>query len=248
MEIVNACRDAPDARDYTADDVYFWSEKTLPEIVDHRRVGTVYNQFLNPDTKMACWSYWIIHADNVNELLDWKQEVNPRGHWLEFVRVHKTPSYDPIVKGSSLQDQLNFAQKTEVTWGYYKVTTKEQIMGWLAQWCMFYTGSSKVDREATKRSPGNVMVISKWPAHIVCGVWYDKEWIFIRNSGALKHMKLRWEDLWAMFSMYMIVPKTKANILDKVRNNILKKKETMVYEVRVNERGNKQLKWRPKAI
>jgi ribosomal protein L34 len=45
----------------------------------------------------------------------------------------------------------------------------------------------------------------------------------------------------------MIVPKTKSNILDRVRRNVLKKKETMVYEVRVNpETGKKVLKRRPK--
>lgn len=225
MEILNACRDLPDARDYTAEDVYFGTDKSLPEVVDHRQIGTVYNQFVNNDTKMACGSYWVIHADNVTELLDGQKEINPRWHRLEFVRSYKTPKYDPIVKGSSLQDQLKFAEKIGVTWGYYAVKTKQEIMEWLARGCMFYTGSSKVDREATKKSKDNVMVISKWPAHIVCGIGYDEEGIFIRNSGALKHMKLRWEDLWAMFSMYMIVPKTKSNILDRVRRNVLKKKE-----------------------
>jgi hypothetical protein len=31
------------------------------------------------------------------------------------VRVYKNPEYDPIVKGSKLQDQLDFARNTEVT-------------------------------------------------------------------------------------------------------------------------------------
>lgn len=231
MEIQNACWDAPDDRDYTREDVYFGTEKTLPKIVDHRRIGTVYNQFVNKDTKMACGSYWVIHADNICELLDGQQEVNPRGHRLEFVRLHKKPWYDPIVKWSSLQDQLNFAEKVWVIWGFYRVKTKEEIMEGMANWCKFYTGSSKVDREATKKSKDNVMVISKWPWHIVCGEWYDEQYIFIRNSGALQHMRLRREDVWAMFSMYMIVPKTKASILDKVKANIKKKKETMNYYI-----------------
>lgn len=218
MEI-NACRDDPKDTDFIREDVYFGTTTpTIKDIVDHRKIWTVYNQFVNADTKMACGSYWLIHADNVCELLNWGKEVNPRWHRLEFVRVHKTPRYDPIVKGSSLQAQLDFAVKTGVIWGYYRVYTQEEIMEWMSRWYMAYTGSSNIDREATKKSPNNVCVIKpNSPAHIVCKIAYDKDFFWIRNSWELKHMNLRKEDIEYLFSIYMIVPKTEANIFEKAK-------------------------------
>lgn len=217
MEIVDACRDDPKDTDYIRSDVYFGSTASIVKtIVDHRKVGTVYNQFSNKDTKMACWSYGVIHADNVCELLDWWKEVNPRWHWLEFVRVHKTNKYDPIVKGSSLQAQMDFAKNAEITGWHYRVFTKEEIMEGMSKGYMGYTGSTNIDREETKHSIDNVCVIKSWsPAHIVCFVGYDTDYVYIRNSWALKHMKLKWEDIDQLFSIYMIVPKTDANIFEK---------------------------------
>ena len=218
MEI-NACWDEPKDTDYIRDDVYFGTTTpTIRDIVDHRKIWTVFNQFINNDTKMACGSYGLIHADNVNELLWGWKEVNPRWHRLEFVRVYKNPEYDPIVKGSKLQDQLDFARNTEVTGWYYKVFTQEEIMEWISKGYMWYTGSSNIDREATKKSPDNVCVIkSGSPAHIVCFVGYNKDHIYIRNSWALKHMKLKWEYLDQLFSIYMIVPKIEANIFERAK-------------------------------
>lgn len=218
MEI-NACWDEPSDKDFIREDVYFGTTTpTIKPIVDHRHIWTVYNQFINDDTKMACGSYWVIHADNINELLWWGKEVNPRGHWLEFVRAHKTPRYDPIVKGSSLQAQLEFAVKTLVTGGYYKVSTKQEIMEWISKGYMGYTGSSNIDREGTKKSPDNVCVIkSGSPAHIVCFIGYDQEYLYIRNSWALKHMKLKREDIDQLFSIYIIVPKIESNVLQRAK-------------------------------
>lgn len=217
MEIVNACRDAPQETDYIRDDVYFWTTTSvIRPIVDHRKVWTVYNQFINDDTKMACGSYGVIHADNVNELLSWGKEVNPRWHRLEFVRIHTTSKYDPLVKWSSLQMQLDFAKATGVIWWYYKVTTAQEIMEGISKNFMWYTGSTNIDREATKSSPDNVCVIkSGSPAHIVCFIGYDADHVYIRNSGALKHMKLKREDITKLFSIYMIVPKIDANIFER---------------------------------
>lgn len=217
MEIINACRDEPRDTDFIRDDVYFGTTSIIIKpIIDNRKIGTVYNQFVNDDTKMACWSYWVIHADNINELLWGWQEVNPRRHWLEFVKVYKNPDYNPIIKGSKLQDQLDFAKDVEVTGGYYRVFTKEEIQEGMSKWFMWYTGSTNIDREATKSSPDNVCVIkSGSPAHIVCFVGYDKDYVYIRNSGALKHMKLKREDIKYLFSIYIIVPKIEANILER---------------------------------
>lgn len=218
MEI-NACWDEPKDTDYIRDDVYFGTTTpVIRDIVDHRKIWTVFNQFINDDTKMACGSYWVIHADNVNELLWGWKEVNPRWHWLEFVRAHKTNKYDPLIKGSSLQNQLDFAQATTVIWGYYRVYTKEEIQEWISKGYMWYTGSSNIDREATKKSPDNVCVIKKGsPAHIVCFVWYDQEHVYIRNSWALKHMKLKREDIDELFSIYMIVPKIESNVFERAK-------------------------------
>jgi len=229
----NACRDDPKDTDFIREDVYFGTTTpTIKDIVDHRKIWTVYNQFVNADTKMACGSYWVIHADNVNELLWGWKEVNPRWHRLEFVRVHKTPKYDPIVKGSSLQAQLDFAQKTGVIWGYYRVYTKEELQEWISKWMMWYTGSSNIDWEWTKSSPDNVCVIkSGSPAHIVCFIGYDKDYLYIRNSWALKHMKLKRDDLDKLFSIYIVVPKIEANILERAKASMEKRKwlyDTMV--------------------
>ena len=233
MEIPNACRDEPKETDYIREDIYFGTiTPIIREIVDHRKIWTVYNQFINEDTKMACWSYGVIHADNVNELLWWGKEVNPRWHRLEFARIHKTNKYDPIKDGSSLQNQLDFAVATKVIWGYYKVNTKNELMEWISKGFMWYTGSTNIDWEWTKHSIDNVCVIkSGSPAHIVCFVGYDKDYLYIRNSGALKHMKLSRVDLDQLFSIYIIVPRIEANVLERAKARMEARRwlyETMV--------------------
>lgn len=230
MEIVDACWDAPRPDEYIREDVYFGSTIQVNQIVDYRRRGTVYNQFINEDTKMACWSYGLIHWDNIQEILSGGSESNPRSHWLSFVAAYKTDRYDPIVAWSSLQDQLEFATKVWVIGGFYKVTTKEEIMEWLSKMYIPYTWSGNIDREATKYSPDNVCVIKKWsPKHIVCSDGWDYEYMFIRNSWSLKRMKLRWEDLVHLFSTYMIVPKVDAHIFDRVKARRARLKETHEY-------------------
>ena len=219
MEIPNACRDEPKETDYIREDVYFGTTASIiKDLVDYRRIWTVYNQFINDDTKMACWSYGVIHADNINELLGGGKEVNPRWHWLEFVRVHKTNKYDPIKEWSSLQYQMDFAVATGVIGWYYRVYKKEEIQEGISKSFLWYTGSTNIDREATKNSPDNVCVIKKWsPAHIVCFDGYDKDYVFIRNSGALKHMKLKRGDIDKLFSIYIVVPKIDANIFERAK-------------------------------
>jgi len=55
MEIPDASRDEPKETDYIREDVYFGTTASIIRpIVDHRKIGTVYNQFINDDTKMAC--------------------------------------------------------------------------------------------------------------------------------------------------------------------------------------------------
>jgi hypothetical protein len=60
-------------------------------------------------------------------------------------------------------------------------------------------------------------------------------------------MYLKYSDIRQMFSMYAVVPTTNRGLRDKIKENIQRKKETMVYEVRINPAtGKKKLARRPK--
>ena len=248
---VNACRDEPSELDICYEEL-FWADTQIPVIVDNRTKATVYSQRVEKDTKMACGSYGMRHIVNLYEWLGWQQEENPVLLWRKFVQVYKTDTYDPVTKWSSIQAQLDFAVKQWIIASYIKLKTVEQMKQSLSKGSFIYTGTSKVDRAATRKNK-NVMVVAKtWAGHIIEIDGYDdqSQLFFVRNSswrqaGDKWYLYLKYEDIGCLFSMYSVVEKSKTDIRDRIKAKIAEKKKTMVYEVRVVN-GKKVLKRRPK--
>jgi len=255
----DACRDSPSNQDILYSDLMGADEPIkYPERVLRWSANTVYNQGLDKFTKMACGAYGIIHWTNIHNLMDGSTatEIDPKTHWKLFVDAHKTDSYDPVTQGSSLQAQVDFAKKSKHIEGYVKLNKRnkdEYIQNLVNQRCI-YTWSSNIDRRKTRDSSDKFAVIWPWAGHIVLIRWYWPKGLVIRNSYWPNYMDdwdfyLRWEDLWALFSCYALID-AKDSLLESLKKKIIARQralsETKVYEVRVNENGKKQLKWRPK--
>ena len=68
---ISACRDDPSDLDITSDELFGSdSKKTIPLIVDNRPKATVYSQWIEKDTKMACGSYGMRHIANLAERIN----------------------------------------------------------------------------------------------------------------------------------------------------------------------------------
>lgn len=252
----DACWDSPSNQDILYSDL-MGSEWEYPERVLRWDKNTVYNQGLDPYTKMACGSYWIMHWVNIYNLTDWEKEQDPIELWKLFVKAYKTDSYDPVVKGTSLQNQVDFATKQKHIAGYVRINKldKNEYKKNLSEWRVIYTGSSNINWKKTRDSKDKFAVIEKGAGHIVLIRGYWPKGLVIRNSYWPNYMDdwdfyLRWEDIGALFSCYVLID-YKDNLRESLKNRILtiqrEKAKTMVYEVRVNpETGKKVLKRRPK--
>lgn len=250
----NACRDEPSWLDVCADEL-FWSDEDKPKIVDHRKRGIVWSQWTHTDTKMACGRYGMEHILNLWKVLNWRKDEKDPAWWRrDFVNKYETRTYKPTIQGSSIQTQLKFAVlRGEIDW-YYLLKTPEQIEDAINKWHFIFTWSKNINWTKTKNSTDKIMVVDSWPWHIICFIWYDsdKKIFIVRNSSWPNvydwwHMYLRYEDVWAMFSIYACIPKydTFEVLKKKIREKINEKKKTMVYKVGIVD-WKKVLKWRPK--
>ncbi len=248
----NACWDDPSELDITKEELFWSDTKVLPKIVDHRSRGTVYSQRVYDFTKMACGTYGSRHISNLQTVLEWWPERDPAPTRRKFVRVYKTPTYDPIVKGSSLQDQVQFSQKQWNTAWYYVIKKNDDTIKNMKQAIdshhFILTGTTNCSRVETKKSKDKIMVMTSWPWHIVAIIWYDddKQLFFVRNSSGRAvydngHIYLKYADVSKMFSFYAMIPKSRTELQILMNQKVAKKKEWFVHEVR-----NWVYKWRPK--
>lgn len=253
----DACRDSPSNQDIMYSDLMGSEERNLPERVLRWDKNTVFNQWLDPFTKMACGSYWIMHGVNIYNTIDSETEQDPKELRNQFVKAHKTDSYDPVVKGSSLQAQVDFARKQNHIAGYVRINKLDKLeyMQNLFEWRLIYTGSSNINWRKTRDSKDKFAVIEKGAGHIVLIRGYWPKGLVIRNSYWPDYMDdgdfyLRWEDIGALFSCYALID-YKDKSRDKLKKIILARQkklaETHVREVRFDPtRGKKVLKRRPK--
>lgn len=208
---VNACRDAPDDND-----ILFWAvadtERIVPERVFYK-TATIYNQWAQPTTKMGCWSYGMVHCTNtVNDIDIRGKQYEPIEYRLWFVDTYETANYNPIVKGSSLQDQLNYARKQQLIEWYVKLDklNKEEYQTNLAEKRVLYTWSSNINWKKTRDSKDKYAVVEKWAGHIFAITGYGKKWLVCLNSYWPNYMDwgyfyIRWEDIGCLFSVYALV-------------------------------------------
>lgn len=256
MEELNACRDDPSELDITKEELFWADTQDLPKIVDHRNRWTVYSQRVYDFTHMACWMYGSRHVSNLQSVLEWWFEHDPAPTRRKFVRVYKTPSYDPIKKWSSLQDQVDYSQKNWITAWYYVIKKNDEAVKNMKQAIASHhfvlTGTTNCSRVKTKASKDKVMVMEWWPWHIIAVIGYDddKQLFTVRNSSGRSvydnwHIYLKYSDVWKMFSIYAMIPKSRTELELLMRQKVAKKKENYVQEARVVN-GMSVYKWRPK--
>jgi len=248
----NACWDNPSDLDISKEELLWDDSWELPWAIDHRNRGTVYSQWIYDFTHMACWTYGSRHCTNLQSVLEWWFEHDPAPTRRKFVRVYKTPTYDPIVKWSSLQDQVQYSQKNWISAWYYVIKKNDDTVQNMKQAInshhFILTGTTNCSRTKTKASKDKVMVMDWWPWHIIAIIGYDddKQVFFVRNSSGRAvydngHIYLRYADVGKMFSIYAIIPKSRTELELLIRQKVAKKKENFVQEVR-----NWEYKWRPK--
>lgn len=209
MEI-NACRDDPSPLDICYEQLEEWGAE-LPIRLYWSWIE-IQNQWLSPKSKMWCWQFGMVHCTNLHNHLSmaWEQYWWLT-QWLKFVDKYKTPTYDPIIKGSSLQNNLKFARDEKMIDGYVKISTKEQVMHSIFNKRMIYTGSSKIDWKATRDSKDKYAVVTDNGAwHIFAIVGYWKKGMVCLNSYWPNYMDkwyfyIRREDIWCLFSMYSLL-------------------------------------------
>lgn len=239
----DACWDTPSDKDILYSELMgAETQKTFPERGIWWNDNTVYNQWLEPFTKMACGSYWTIHGVNIYNKLDGEYEIDPKDHRALFVKAYKTDSYDPVVKGSSLQNQVDFARKLNHIAGYTRIDKlkKEDYMENLAEWRCILTGSSNINWKKTRDSADKFAVIEKWAGHIVLIRGYWPKGLVCRNSYWHNYMDdgdfyIRREDIGALFSCYALVDYKDPlfeSLLKRIQAKNKKKAETHWYGVK----------------
>lgn len=209
---VNACRDSPKNTDYLYSDL-MWEDIAIPERV-FWDWPVIQNQWADPITKMACWSFGIVHWTNIhNRLAKEGTQLDGKDYRVKkFVKTYKNDSYDPIVEWSSLQTQIDFAKKEKLLAWYVRLNkkNKDEYQTNLAQQRMIYTGSSNIDWKKTRDSDDKYAVIGKGAGHIFVIVGYWKKGLICQNSYWPKYMDgwyfyIHWEDIWALFSCYAMI-------------------------------------------
>lgn len=232
---INAWRDLPSLFDVKYAEL--WGEDIeIPERVFFWDKIEIQNQWTLEATHMACGSYGIIHATNVHNINnhEWEQHKAP-WYWEEFCATFATQNYNPKIQGSSLQEQLTFAKsKTLIEWYTRldkKVKYEYQIN--LAKKRCIYTGSANIDRTKTRKSEDKYAVIGNWPWHIFMLCGYGKKWLIAMNSYWDESYDwgffyIRWEDVGALFSAYVLFDKkdfrTMPQRKEKIKENIAQKR------------------------
>lgn len=240
MEI-DACWDAPQSTDVQFDELSeLFGDDSIPEEIDHRYKTTTYNQWAQPETKMMCWPYGIRHIINLSNKLTGGTIDDPRRLANRFCNAFTTPTYNPIVSGTSLQDNMKFTRRLWLTEADYKIPvtsdieqTKDKMMSAMSKWHFLFTGSGNIDWGKTRASKDKVAVIGSWAKHIICMIGGNKNHAIIQQSYGEQsydkwYMYLRRDDVGALFSVYGIIDRAMPSTLLKIRNLINKKKKVSV--------------------
>jgi len=175
--------DVPSEKDYEYE-VLFWSI----EPVKRMRVPkiTIFNQWLDSKTKMACGIYWMTHivnaqnkiSDAVNKIKNielkpdiiWKEKVLPANPQAEFV-------------WTTLQSNLELFRKLNLITWYAKANKKEEIMDALDHQRYIYTGSQTWNWQAVRENKiYELRTDGKIVGHITARFTYDKDYVFGVNS------------------------------------------------------------------
>lgn len=181
--------DIPSPYDYKFEELG-GSVKSLPEKVLHNKT-TFYNQFQQntPDTTYACSVYWLTHAVNEWNWLEWDKfgvlipEENPVPRWITALTRGAV-----ISQWWSLQGALKMFKDLWLIDGYTRCFTPADEKNAIARGQIIYTGTNRINWERTRLND-NIAVVDSGYGHIFAKVGYDDEkrlWICKDSSGIEK--------------------------------------------------------------
>lgn len=252
----DAARDEPSFTDIKARELFGDDMVSIKDEVDNRTITPIFNQGTLTETSMWCWSYGLRHLINVCNYHTGGWILDPKFLWKDFVDSHKTNLYDPVEQGSSLQDQLVYAnkKKTYIDW-YYKLPKndvelfKYEAKQAISKWHLLYSGAKTIDRQKTRDSKDKIAIFEKGSAHIFSIDGYNKDYLYCRNSYGDKaydkwYFKIQRENAPSLFSVYAVIDSLTVERKEKIKEIVTNKKKHSIYTTRmVNWRP--LLKWRP---
>lgn len=240
-EIQNAWMDRPDPRDWYYEDIVWSHQPVQEETILLGNTVAIQNQSLpnNPSTKMACWSYWIWHCNNVIwEAKKWIDYVYCNELRAKFVEAYREEykvkwNIDPVVHGSYLQDQLNFwIEKKIIAWYWMINKTRVSFINALKKWNLIYTWSNRINRKETFANR-NIVVPGTWSWHAFCIDWVKWEYFRCRDS-YWPHVRDNWrfrihqDHLHVLYTCYAIFWLEQQEIVDWFLKKIEKAKKDVL--------------------
>lgn len=221
MNIPSAWFDLPSKRDFTAEMVspFFGGAESSPFKVIWQGLQ-IQNQWLKSITKMACGSFQIVHATNAMNIEEWLLlRISGERHWLQFVEEYaakylKDYGKDPLEYGSILQDQLAFGRASGYIDSYYKVRGVDQMESAIDRNQVISTGSNKISRKSTAKSPFYAVRTKNGSGHLFCIVGYNKinrYFIAVNSYGTEKYdnwlFYIPYDMIDVLYSTYALVDK-----------------------------------------
>lgn len=137
----NACFDEPSSTDYEYSEIYFWSTEDAKEVKFLPR--TIFNQWAEAITGMACSRYGMTHIVNAQNLYvseaTWKEftELNPKPYWLAYLEENPSARRD----GATLQSALTQFKNNGLITGYAVANSVELMKSALRKGHLIYTWS-----------------------------------------------------------------------------------------------------------
>jgi hypothetical protein len=213
MQEINACLDIPDERDFQYE-LLMWSNEF--QKIDFPKI-TVWNQWLDRKTRMACTRYALWHIVNAQNVInEWVEFLDLYKLWERYLQINPWAESEWATLQSALQQAKN---EWLIGW-FFQVKTETEINDALAKWLFVYTGSSNWDWSSVRDSK---IYKLRTDGKIVGHAWIiPKEETLLNsyweNNGFAKLPK---ELYGTTFTKYAITPKTKYDLTLIYKNKIM---------------------------
>lgn len=189
--------DQPRETDYEYETL-FWAVEPLPSRMRVPKI-TIWNQWLEDKTKMACWNYAMTHIVNAqNKISDAVNkvkniELNPAIIWKEkLLPTNPQAEFD----WTTLQSNLDLFMKLWLITWYTKTQNKEEKMDAMYHQRYIFTGSQTGDWLKV-RETWIYWIRTDWRIvwHLTAWFTYDRDWVYGINSYGPKNwiVKCPWD-------------------------------------------------------
>lgn len=186
----NLILDQPRETDYEYEAV-FWAIEPIKKRMRVPKI-TIWNQWAEVKTRMACWNYAMTHIVNAqNTISDAVNKVNhiELNPWIIWKEKLLPINPDAEYEWTTIQSNLDLFKSLWLITGFAKVKTKEEIMDALDHQRYIFTGSQTWDWQNV-RDNHIYKVRTDWKIvwHFTAYFTYDKDFVYWVNS--------YWPDNW----------------------------------------------------